>query len=77
MFAFGPLNLFGAVVVTIMMLAYAAEARGPLFTFIFAVSSAGASAYGWLSGTWPFGIIELVWAIVAFNKWRKLNVEHR
>ena len=23
----------------------------------------------WLAGTWPFGVVEGVWAVVAFRRW--------
>src|SRR5262245_65009798 len=29
-----------------------------------------ASAYGFLQGAWPFGIIEAIWAGVAVRRWR-------
>jgi hypothetical protein len=29
------------------------------------------SAYGFLQGAWPFGIVELVWAAIAFMRWKK------
>jgi len=28
------------------------------------------SAYGFAAGKWPFGVVELIWAGVAFNRWR-------
>ncbi len=65
------LNAFGAVAVTVMMISYVAETRGRAYTFIFGIACLGASSYGWLSGTWPFGIIEGVWAAFAFRKWYK------
>ena len=65
------LNAFGASAVTAMMVAYIGENRGRQYTFIFGLASIGASAYGWMSGTWPFGIIEGVWAVFAFRKWYK------
>ena len=30
------------------------------------------SAYGFLQGAWPFGLVEGVWAVVAFVRWLKL-----
>ena len=67
------LTLFGAAVVTCMMLFYALEVRSPWFTFAFAVACLGSSTYGWLAGTWPFGIVEAVWALIAFRKWYHLR----
>jgi hypothetical protein len=30
-----------------------------------------ASAYGFLQGAWPFGVVEAIWAAVAVQRWRK------
>jgi hypothetical protein len=27
------------------------------------------SAYGFLQGAWPFGVIEIIWAAVAARRW--------
>lgn len=78
MFFLSNLNIFGAISVTAMMLAYIGEGRSRMYTLIFAFSCLSASAYGWMSGTWPFGIIEAIWGGFAFRKWhgrRKLRVE--
>ena len=63
------LSLFGATAVTAMMIFYWLEERGSSFTLAFALACLASSAYGWLAGTWPFGIVEAVWAIVAFRRW--------
>lgn len=52
-----------------MLVCYAFEDRGPGFTLGFAVSCALGSAYGFLQGAWPFGLVEAVWSIVALRKW--------
>ena len=64
------LTYFGAASVGCMMLCYALEGRAALYTLLFAVACFASSAYGWLAGTWPFGVVELVWGFVALNKWR-------
>ena len=64
-----PLTAFGAAAVTLMMVFYALEGRAPGYTLAFAFACVAASAYGWLAGTWPFGVVEGVWAIVAAHKW--------
>jgi hypothetical protein len=64
------LTYFGAAAVALMMLFYACEERGQVFTLLFALACFAASAYGWLAGTWPFGIVELVWGCIALLKWR-------
>ena len=64
------LTLYGACAVTFMMLMYALESRGPNFILAFAAGCVLSSAYGFLSGTWPFGVVELIWSAVAVNRWR-------
>lgn len=53
-----------------MLVGYALEARGPWATLAFAAACALGSAYGFLQGAWPFGLVEGVWALVAVAKWR-------
>jgi hypothetical protein len=55
-----------------MMLFYALERRSPWYTLAFAAACAAASAYGWLAGTWPFGVVEAAWSVVALLKYRQL-----
>ena len=66
------LTLYGACAVTFMMFMYALESRGRNFILAFAAGCALSSAYGFLSGTWPFGVVELIWSGVAVNRWRGL-----
>jgi hypothetical protein len=66
------LTLYGACAVTFMMLMYALESRGRTFILAFAAGCVLSSAYGFLSGTWPFGVVELIWSGVAVNRWRGL-----
>jgi hypothetical protein len=28
-----------------------------------------ASSYAFLAGTWPFGVVEAVWAVIALRRW--------
>ncbi len=63
------LTLFGLLAVTAMLVFYALEDRNPLFILAFAVACALGSAYGFLQGAWPFGVIEAIWAIVALRRW--------
>lgn len=65
------LTAFGAVAVTLMMLCYALESRGRGYILGFAAACVASSAYGFLAGTWPFGVIEAVWAVVAFRRWQR------
>ena len=65
-----PLDLFGLLAVTAMLVCYALETRNAWFVFGFAVACAFGSLYGFLQGAWPFGIIEAVWAVVALRRWQ-------
>jgi hypothetical protein len=62
------LTLFGASAVTFMMLMYALEARHRLFVLAFALGCVLSSAYGFLAGAWPFGVVELVWSVIAVRR---------
>jgi hypothetical protein len=66
------LTAFGLFAVTAMLVTYALEPRGRVWTLAFAASCALGSGYGFLQGPWPFGLVEAVWALVALNKWRLL-----
>ena len=45
-----------------MMLMYALEGRGKIFTLGFSAGCGLSSIFGFLAGAWPFGIVEVVWA---------------
>jgi hypothetical protein len=63
------LTAFGLFAVTAMVVTYAMEARSRWFTLAFAGACVLGSAYGFLQGAWPFGLVEAVWALIAVNKW--------
>ena len=42
-----------------MLVCYALENRSNWF----------GSAYGFLQGAWPFGLVEGIWSIVAVRRW--------
>ncbi len=67
------LTLFGLCAVSAMLACYAFEPRSPWFVLGFAASCAGGSAYGFLQGAWPFGLVEGVWSLVALVRWRRLR----
>ena len=64
-----PLSAFGLFAVTAMLVTYAFEQRSPWFVLAFAAACALESAYGFLQGAWPFGLVEAVWSFVAFRRW--------
>jgi hypothetical protein len=63
------LTVFGGLAVTAMVVFYALESRSPVFILLFAGACLAASAYGFLQGAWPFGVVELVWSGVALWRW--------
>jgi len=65
-----PLTAFGVAALTFMMLMYALESRGRGFILAFALGCALSSAYGFLSSTWPFGVVEAVWTVIALRRYQ-------
>jgi hypothetical protein len=63
-------TVYGVVAVTFMMTMYALERRGPGYVLGFAAGCLLSSAYGFLSGAWPFGVVEAIWAFVALRRYR-------
>jgi hypothetical protein len=63
------LTIFGLFSVTAMLVTYAPEKRSPWFVLAFAGACLLGSAYGFLQGAWPFGLVEAIWAIVAVRRW--------
>ena len=70
------LTTFGVIVLTFMMAMYAFERRGPGFILAFAVGCGLSSAYGFLSGAWPFGVVEAIWTVIAVRRyWDALHLD--
>jgi hypothetical protein len=63
------LTAFGLFAVTAMLVTYALERRSRWFILAFAGACALGSAYGFLQGAWPFGVVEAIWAAVALRRW--------
>jgi hypothetical protein len=59
------LTLLGLFAVTAMLICYALEDRSPWFILAFAGACVLGSAYGFLQGAWPFGLVEAVWSVIA------------
>jgi hypothetical protein len=63
------LSLFGLVAVSAMLVFYALEDRSAWFILAFAGACAMGSAYGFMQGVWPFGVVEAIWSVVAARRW--------
>jgi hypothetical protein len=64
-------TLYGVAAVSFMMTMYALEGRGRKYVLGFALGCLLSSAYGFLSGAWPFGVVELIWSGVAVRRYRQ------
>ena len=62
------LTVYGVIVLTFMMVMYALERRDRRFVLAFACGCALSSSYGFLSGAWPFGVVEAIWCLVALHR---------
>lgn len=71
------LTWFGAAAVASMLVFYWLEPRSPWYSFCFGLGCVASSVYGWLAGTWPFGVVEAVWSVVAFSRCAQRFREHR
>jgi len=65
------LTLFGLFAVTMMLVCYALEDRSHGYVLAFAIACGLGSAYGFLQGAWPFGLVEAIWALIALRRWRR------
>jgi len=63
------LTAFGLFAVSAGLVCYALEERSHWYIFGFAAASVLCAIYGFLQGAWPFGLIEIVWTIVALKRW--------
>lgn len=60
---------FGLFAVTAMLVCYALETRSRWYVLGFSGACVLASIYGFLQGAWPFGLVEAIWALVAWRRW--------
>ena len=66
-------TIYGVSAVSFMMAMYALERRHRLFILAFALGCLLSSAYGFLSGAWPFGVVEVVWSGIALRRYRDVG----
>ena len=63
------LTAFGLFAVSAMLVCSAFEHRSRWFVLGFAAACGLGSAYGFLQGAWPFGVVEAIWSVVALRRW--------
>ena len=63
------LSAFGLIAVSLMLVFYALERRSRGYTLAFAGACVLGSAYGFLQGAWPFGLVEAAWSVIAARRW--------
>ncbi|AJP71616.1 hypothetical protein [Sphingomonas hengshuiensis] len=63
------LTAFGLFAVSAMLVTYALESRSDGWILAFAGACLLGSAYGFLQGAWPFGVVEGIWSVVAARRW--------
>ena len=63
------ITAYGVVALTFMMVMYALEHRAHVFVLLFALGCALSSSYGFLSGAWPFGVVEAIWTVIALRRY--------
>lgn len=64
------LTAYGVTALTFMMAMYGLERRHPRFILAFALGCLLASGYGFMSGAWPFGVVEAIWSLVALRRFQ-------
>jgi hypothetical protein len=65
------ITVYGVVALTFMMLMYSLERRGSSFILAFSLGCLLSSVYGFLSGAWPFGVIEAIWCVIALRRFTR------
>ena len=68
---------FGVCALTFMMVMYTLEQRHRRYVAGFALGCALSSCYGFVSGAWPFGVVEAVWTLIALRRYRVTVVPSR
>ena len=71
------LTAFGVSALAFMMVMYALEPRHAGFVLAFAFGCVLASLYGFVSGAWPFGVVEAIWALVALHRFTRKTARPR
>ncbi len=66
MFDLDHITLFGLLCLTSTVIFDSLEKRNRWFVLLFGLGCVGASYYGFVTGSWPFGLVEGIWAAIKF-----------
>ena len=66
-------TVYGVLALSFMMVMYALEQRDRRYIAAFALGCALSSSYGFMAGTWPFGVVEAIWCLVALRRYRRVT----
>ena len=69
------LTAFVLFAVSAMLIFYGMEPRGRIYILGFAFACTLGSAYGFLQGAWPFGLVEAIWSLVALWRFRQARAQ--
>ncbi len=61
-------ELYGTAAATAMVVCYSLEEKGPGYTLAFAASCLAAAGYAFTIGSWPFFVLETIWAAIAARR---------
>jgi hypothetical protein len=61
-------NLYGVIALSFMMTMYTLEHRHRRYIAAFALGCGLSSSYGFISGAWPFGVVEAIWTLIALRR---------
>jgi hypothetical protein len=64
---------YGVIALSFILLTYALDSRGRRVIVPLALGCALASAYGFASGSWSFGVIEALWCLIALRRASKFR----
>lgn len=69
------IDIFGTIAVSLMAIFYMLEKRGRIYILLFALACLMSSGYAVIIESWPFAVIEFLWAGIAFWRWWKAKPE--
>lgn len=74
---FFPVNPPNVLPLAAMLICYALEKRSTWCIFAFGSAATLGSAYEFIRSAWPYGLIEALWAVVAFQRWSQVKKSTR